>query len=104
MTIVNVIALFVGTLLIWSVIDTVRDYFKWKAEQDRQIDELRRPGPHAPLPNAGVAAAVSGGRPGVVKLGPQQREMARNLFPESKDPDLEYAKNMTLEERKRGPV
>ena len=41
---------------------------------------------------------------GVVKLGPQQREMARNLFPDSKDPDLEYAKNMTLEERKRGPV
>jgi hypothetical protein len=59
---------------------------------------------------APAAAPVSrsgngvGGRPGVVKLGPQQREMARNLFPDSKDPDLEYAKNMTIEERKRGPV
>jgi hypothetical protein len=55
----------------------------------------------APVSRSGNGA---GGRPGVVKLGPQQREMARNLFPESKDPDLEYAKNMTLEERKRGPV
>jgi hypothetical protein len=55
----------------------------------------------APVSRSGNGA---GGRPGVVKLGPQQREMARNLFPDSKDPDLEYAKNMTLEERKRGPV
>jgi hypothetical protein len=55
----------------------------------------------APVSRSGNGA---GGRPGVVKLGPQQREMARNLFPDSKDPDLEYAKNMTPEERKRGPV
>lgn len=42
MSIVNAIAIaiFVGTLLLWSVIDTIRDYIKWKAEQDRQIDEL----------------------------------------------------------------
>jgi hypothetical protein len=55
----------------------------------------------APVSRSGNGAA---GRPGIVKLGPQQREMAKNMFPDSKDPDLEYAKNMTSEERKRGPM
>ena len=55
----------------------------------------------APVTRSGNGA---GERPGTVRLGPQQREMARNLFPDAKDPDKEYAKNMTAEERKRGPV
>ena len=55
----------------------------------------------APVTRSGNGA---GSRPGTVRLGPQQQEMARNLFPDAKDPLAEYAKNMTPEERKRGPI
>jgi hypothetical protein len=44
----------------------------------------------APVSRSGNGAA---GRPNVVKLTPEEVEMARNMFPESKDPTLEYARN-----------
>jgi hypothetical protein len=56
----------------------------------------------APVTRSGSGAG--GNRSNIVKLGPQQREMARHMFPDSKNPDLDYANNMTPEERARGPM
>lgn len=44
----------------------------------------------APVSRSGNGA---GGRPNVVKLSAEEVEMAKNMFPESKDPTLEYARN-----------
>ena len=33
------IVLFVAAILIWGVLDTIREYREWKAERDRRFDE-----------------------------------------------------------------
>lgn len=53
---------------------------------------VRRPPPAAaPVTRSGNGA---GARPRQVTLSPAQREMARMMFPDSKNPDQEYAQNM----------
>jgi hypothetical protein len=75
-------------------------------EQDDPMADAARPanGGRQAAPAAPVTRSPtngSGQRPGTIRLTPDQREMARNMFPDSKDPDKEYALNL-MELRKEG--
>jgi hypothetical protein len=61
----------------------------------------RQVAPAAPVTRS--PANGSGQRPGTIRLTADQREMARNMFPDSKDPDKEYALNF-MELRKEGKL
>jgi hypothetical protein len=69
------------------------------ADAARPANGGRQAAPAAPVTRSPTNG--SGQRPGTIRLTPDQREMARNMFPDSKDPDKEYALNL-MELRKEG--
>ena len=52
--------------------------------------------PAAPVSRSGSG---NGSRPNVVTLSSDEREMAKLMFPDSKNPEVDYAKNKLLLQR-----
>jgi hypothetical protein len=67
------------------------------AKTDESLSDAAKPKSERSAPPASAPVTRSGNgagaRPNVVTLSADEREMARLMFPESKNPDLDYAQN-----------